>query len=201
MVAKYVKYGVVALLAVLLGSLACSENLRYEVTLLWTVATGDAVDKLELQVDQGSLALQRFDNAYVRAQQKLSQLQHVYRDTQLSITRSRERARDLRAQGKEDLALRNDEQAELYAGQLSTLEQNIEHRSAKLIELKSRRERAREDVRLARERIAMLVATRDALDQTGMQETLERAEQNIRNLQSNCNKLSAEIDVLNLTED
>lgn len=201
MIAKYIKYGVVTLLTVLLGSLACSENLRYEATLLWTVVTGDAVDKLELQVDQGTLALQRFDNAYVRAQQNLSQLQHVYRDTQLSITRSRERARDFRAQGKEDLAQRNDEQADIYAEQLSALEQNIERRSAKLIELKSRRERAREDVRLARERIAMLVATRDALDQSGMQETLERAEQNVRNLQSNCNKLSAEIDVLNLTED
>lgn len=196
-----IKYIITLVVAAVLLTLACSENLRNELAVIWVTATGDAVDKLELQVDQGSLALQRFDNAYSRAQQNLTKLKAVSSDNRLNMRRAKERAADFRAQGKEELALRNEEEATYYEGQVAACEQTIERHTAKLIELKGVRERAREDVRLARERIAILSATRDALDRTGMQETLERAEQNVHNLQSSCNKLSAEIDVLNLTED
>lgn len=196
-----IKYIILLVVAAVLLTLACSENLRNELAVIWVTATGDAVDKLELQVDQGSLALQRFDNAYSRAQQNLTKLRAVSSDNRLNMRRAKERAADFRAQGKEELAQRNEEEATYYEGQVAACEQTIERHTAKLIELKGVRERAREDVRLARERIAILSATRDALDRTGMQETLERAEQNVHNLQSSCNKLSAEIDVLNLTED
>ncbi len=196
-----IKYIISLVVAAVLLTLACSENLRNELAVIWVTATGDAVDKLELQVDQGPLALQRFDNAYSRAQQNLTKLKAVSSDNRLNMRRAKERAADFRAQGKEELALRNEEEATYYEGQVAACEQTIERHTAKLIELKGVRERAREDVRLARERIAILSATRDALDRTGMQETLERAEQNVHNLQSSCNKLSAEIDVLNLTED
>lgn len=37
---------------------------------------------------------------------------------------------------------------------------------------------------------------RDSLDEAGMQEALDKAEQNVVNLQSSCNRLEAEVDVL-----
>lgn len=201
MIGKTIKYVLLGSLVLVLISLACSEKLRGEVALIWPTITGNAVAKLEMQVDQGALALQRFDNEYTRARQKLTQLRAVSRDTQLNMRHAQERARDLRAQGKEELALRNDEQATFCAAQFESQEAAIQRRDAKLLQLKAMRERAREDVRLARERIAILVAQRDAMDQTGVQETLDRAEENVRNLQSTCNRLTSEIEVLNLTEE
>lgn len=201
MITKTIKYVVLGVLAFVLVSLACSEKLRSEVALIWPTITGNAVAKLELQVDQGALALQRFDNEYIRAQQKLTQLKAVARDTLLNMRRAQEHARDYRAQGKEELARRNDEQAAFCESQHAMQETAIQNLEAKLIELKATRERAREDVRLARERISILLAQRDAMDQTGMKDTLDRAEENVRNLQSTCNRLISEIEVLNITEE
>ena len=116
------------------------------------------------------------------------------------MRRAQEKASDYRNQGKEELALRNDEQAAFYENQLVGYEKSIESRTNKLQELRTIRERAREDVRLARERIAMLKATRDALDDAEQEEMLEKANKNVQNLQSHCNKLSAEIDILNIED-
>ena len=46
----------------------------------------------------------------------------------------------------------------------------------------------------------MLKATRDALDDAEQEEMLEKANKNVQNLQSHCNKLSAEIDILNIED-
>ena len=77
---------------------------------------------------------------------------------------------------------------------------STERIARKLEEVKTIRMRAREDVRLARERIAILETSKSALDEEGMADMLQKAEQNISNLQSHCNKLAAEVEVLNMEE-
>lgn len=181
-------------------TIACSPKMRESMRAIWLTFTGDAVDLLESQFDQGELALQRFDSEYIKAQQKLATLKTLQAESKLSMRRAQERAADYRRAGKEDLALRNDEQIAFFQKQMEGYENTIASRTAKLIELKALRERAQEDVRLARERIAILRATRDALDSEQQQENLARAQENINNLQSHCARLSAEIDVINLTE-
>ena len=181
-------------------TIACSPKMRESMRAIWLTFTGDAVDLLESQFDQGELALQRFDSEYIKAQQKLATLKTLQAESKLSMRRAQERAADYRRAGKEDLALRNDEQVAFFQKQMEGYENTIASRTAKLIELKALRERAQEDVRLARDRIAILRATRDALDSEQQQENLARAQENINNLQSHCARLSAEIDVINLTE-
>ena len=186
--------------AIVLVVLICSPEARTELGIVFKVATGQSVAALESKLDQGTLALQRFDTEYSRAEQKLVTLKHLQLDAQLCLRRAQEKAADYRNQGKEELALRNDEQAAFYEKQLVGYEKSIESRTKKLQELRTIRERAREDVRLARERISMLKATKDALDDSGQEEMLEKASENVRNLQSNCNRLSAEIDILNIED-
>lgn len=198
---RMIKYTVAGALAALVLTFACSEELRNEAAVMWVAATGDIVDRFELELNQGTLALQRYDNAFIKEQQKLTRLKAVHRDNLLSADVKRERARSWRAQGKEDLALRDEAAAALYAEHATACEKSIEKRTAQLIELKALRERARLDVGNARELIAILAATQDALDQEGRQETLDRAEQNIRNLQSYCNRLQAGVEVLQEIED
>ena len=185
---------------IVLVVLACSPEARTELGIVFKVATGQSVAALEDKLDQGTLALQRFDTEYVKAEQKLVALKHLQLDAKLCLRRAQEKATDYRNQGKEELALRNDEQAAFYENQLVGYEKSIESRTNKLQELRTIRERAREDVRLARERIAMLKATRDALDDAEQEEMLEKANKNVQNLQSHCNKLSAEIDILNIED-
>lgn len=186
--------------AIVLVALVCSPAARTELKIICKVVTGQSVAALETRLDQGTLALQRFDTEYAKAEQKLVTLKHLQLDARLCLRRAREKAADYRNQDKEELALRNDEQAAFYEKQLAGYEKSIESRTKKLQELRTIRERAREDVRLARERIAMLKATKDALDDAGQEEMLEKASENVRNLQSSCNKLSAEIDVLKMED-
>lgn len=200
MIGKIVKYTLVTLLVLVAGGLVLSPDTRHQLTLLLNVGKQSALDQLERNLDQGSLALQRFDTEYVKAQRKLATLKSLKMDAQLSIRRATEKAAEYRRQGKDELASRNEEQVDFFKNQLDGYEKSIDSRSNKLIELKSLREKAREDVRLARERIAMLKATRDALDDEQQQQTLEKAQQNVNNLQSYCSRLTAEIEVINLTE-
>lgn len=189
------------LIVIALGiTIACNPSMRERVHVIWLTFTGDTVDLLENQFDQGELALRRFDHEFIKAQNKLTTLKALQLESQMSMRRARETAADYRRAGKEDLALRNDEQAAFFQKQMESYEKTIATRSAKLVELKLLRERAREDVRLARERIAVLRATRDALDDEQQQDNLAKARENINNLQSSCARLSAEIDVMNLTE-
>ena len=189
-----------AAILLVLCILAFSPEARTELGIVFKVAKGQSVAALESELDQGTLALQRFDTEYVKAEQKLTTLKHLQLDARLCLRRAQEKASDYRNQGKEELALRNDEQAAFYENQLVGYEKSIESRTNKLQELRTIRERAREDVRLARERIAMLKATRDALDDAEQEEMLEKANKNVQNLQSHCNKLSAEIDILNIED-
>lgn len=200
MVGKIVKYALFALGVCLVALLLFSQKFRSELPVIWAVASGSVVDRLEAQLEQGALALARFDEEYAKAEQKLVTLRHLRLDAEHSEQRAREAAEQYRRQGKEELAQRNEEQAAFFEKQRSSYNVTIQKRSEKLLELKRIRELAREDVRLARERIAMLQATRDAMDNSGHEEELEKAQQNIHSLQSHCNRLSAEIEVIQLTE-
>lgn len=200
MIDKLAMYALGALGVCLVAMLLFSPKFRNELPVMWAAASGSVVDKLEAQLDQGTMALVHFDEEYAKAEQKLSTLRHLRLDAQHSMQRAREAAEQYRRQGKNDLASRNEEQALFFDNQLSGYEAAIQKRSEKLVELKRIRELAREDVRLARERIAMLQATRDAMDSRGQEEMLEKARQNIHSLQSHCNQLSAEIEVIGLTE-
>lgn len=200
MIRKIITRGLVIIIIAMGITIACSPSMRESMRAIWLTFTGDAVDLLENQFDQGELALQRFDREYIKAQNKLTTLKSLQAESKMSMRRAQEKAADYRRTGKEDLALRNDEQAAFFEKQMAGYEATIATRSAKLVELKLLRERAREDVRLARERIAILRATRDALDDEQQQENLAKAQENINNLQSHCARLSAEIEVINLTE-
>ena len=200
MVGKIVKYALCALGVCLVALLLFSQKFRSELPVMWAAVSGSVVDKLEAQLEQGAVALARFDEEYAKAEQKLVTLRHLRLDAEHSEQRAREAAEQYRRQGKEELAQRNEEQAAFFEKQRSSYDTTIQKRSEGLLELKRIRELAREDVRLARERIAMLQAARDAMDNSGQEEMLEKAQQNIRSLQSHCNRLSAEIEVIQLTE-
>lgn len=177
-----------------------SPKFRSELPVMWAALAGSVVDKLEAQLDQGTMALMRFDEEYAKAEQQLVTLRHLKLDAQHSLQRAQENAARYRNQGKEDLALRNDEQAAFFKKQVEDYNATIQRRSEKLVELKHIRELAKEDVRLLRERIFMLQAARGAMDSSRQEEILEKAQQNINSLQSHCNLLSAEIEVIKLTE-
>lgn len=201
MTSNIIKYALCGIAALVLLLLIFSSGFRTETEIIVKTAAGQGVEALESRLDQGRLALQKFDAEYAKAEQKLISMKHLQLDAQLCMRRAREKAAAYRAQGKEELALRNDEQGAFYQKQLANYEKSIPARTAKLQELSSIRELTKEDVRLARERIAILKATRDTLnDQSGQEEMIEKANGNIANLQSYCNQLSAEIDVLNMEE-
>ena len=199
MSANFVKYVLIGLGVFVASLLLFSPKFRSELPIIWTIVSGSVVDKMEAKLDQGTLALVRFDEEYTKAEQKLISLRHLKLDAQYSLQRAQEKATQYRSQGKEDLARRNDEQVAFFAKQVEDYDVTIAKRSEKLLELKHIRELAREDVRLAQERIAMLQAMRNAMDSSGQEEMLQKAQENINNLQGHCNRLRAEIEVIILT--
>ena len=199
MPAKFVKYALIGLVVFLAALLIFSPKFRSELPIIWTTVFGNVVDKMEAKLDQGTLALARFDEEYAKAEQKLIALKHLRLDAQHSMKCAQDKSVMYRNQGKEELARRNDEQAAFFEKQVTDYGVTIDKRCEKLLEIKHIRELAREDVRLARERIAILQATRDAMDNSGQEEMLQKAEENIKTLQSHCNRLSAEIEIIRLT--
>lgn len=196
MLKKIIIYSIAALLLLFVGTIICSAEYRSDVKILWYSFVGDKVSRMEAQVDQGTLALARYDQAYNTAYNKLTALMGAQADAGVGARRFREAAEAQRREGREDLALRSEEQAAFFESKQEAVKNSIEKRKAKLQELKMIRERAYQDVRFARQRIAMMQTMRDSLDDAGMQDVLDKAEQNVANLQSNCNRLNAEIDVL-----
>lgn len=196
MLKKIIIYSIAALLLLFVGTIICSAEYRSDVKILWYSFVGDKVSRMEAQVDQGTLALARYDQAYNTAYNKLTALMGAQADAGVGARRFREAAETQRREGREDLALRSEEQAAFFESKQEAVKNSIEKRKAKLQELKMIRERAYQDVRFARQRIAMMQTMRDSLDDAGMQDVLDKAEQNVANLQSNCNRLNAEIDVL-----
>ncbi|MBE6419950.1 MAG: hypothetical protein E7031_07425 [Akkermansiaceae bacterium] len=190
--------GGIALLFV--AGLIFSEEFRMEMKLIWITVTGSTIDKLELQLDQGELALSRYDQAVRLQQNKLAKLYGVIKDAEMGEKKNKEKAADYRKEGKEDLALRHEEAAKKCREQANLAGSKVEKMEESLKKVKNLRERARADVNIARQNIATLKTMEDALDDSGIQELLDKAEQNVTNLQSQCNQIEAEIEVLSLTD-
>lgn len=195
-----IRYTISAVCVFFIGLFAFSPNFREATIRVWFYYIIDKpVDYLERSVDQGALALELFDKQYVTAQNKLGKLKALKMDVELSVQRTQERIDSFKRQGKEDLVLRNEQQLNFYRTQLAGYDKSITSRTSKLVELKTMREQAREDVKLARERINLLKATREALSDGDQQDIIDRAQENVASLQSYSNQLTSEISVL--TED
>lgn len=200
MIAKIIKYAILALVLALVCGLAFSPNFRGELRIMGAVLTNNSVAKLEAQLDQGELALLRYDEAKDKAERKLATMLRTQKDLNFNIARKQEKVADYREQGREDLAMRNEEQIRIMQQQLEMFAKSTERMQASLERIKLIRSRAREDIGLVRERIAILSTAKEALDDQGMTELLEKAEQNVSSLQSQCSKLAAEVEVLNMDE-
>ena len=200
MMAVIFKYALCMLGGLLVALLILSPTSRREASVVVLAAADHVVSTLEKRLDQGCLALRRFDEEYAKAEQKLVSLRHLRLDAQHGLQRAKETAMQYRRQGKVELALRNDEQAVFFEKQAANYESVIQKRSEKLLELKRIRELAREEVRLARERLTMLQVAREAIETDGQKEMLQKAQENINNLQSICNRLNAEVEVMQLTD-
>ncbi len=158
------------------------------------------ISEIEKQVDQGQLALEHVDAAYRHAEMKLIQLKALKSDAGVSLQQAENRVADYEKRGRSDLAAKNRDQVEFFRKQFEGYDRSIASRTQKLQEIGVLRSRAREDVRLVREKIAYLKATRDALDSEGQQEMLDHVEQLINQMHHSCNRLTAEVEVLNMEE-
>jgi hypothetical protein len=194
---KYVAGGIVLLFV---AGLIFSPSFRMEMKLIWTAMVGNAVDKLEAQLDQGELALAKYDQAYALQKSKLQKLIGVKKDAELAEKKELEKADDYRKKGKEDLALRCENSAKDWKARYDQADETAKKMEPKLQEVETLRERAYEDVRIARQHIATLKAMSDAMDDEEVQKLMDEAEQNVTNLQSHCNSLEAQIEVLQLTD-
>ncbi len=197
---QIIKYVVGGIVLLFVAGLIFSPSFRMEMKLIWTAMVGNAVDKLEAQLDQGELALAKYDQAYALQKSKLQKLIGVKKDAELAEKKELEKADDYRKKGKEDLALRCENSAKDWKARYDQADETAKKMEPKLQEVETLRERAYEDVRIARQHIATLKAMSDAMDDEEVQKLMDEAEQNVTNLQSHCNSLEAQIEVLQLTD-
>ncbi len=176
------------------------ENTQMSLITVFKVGSEGVVARLEKQVDQGQLALEHVDAAYRKAEQNLVKLKALRLDAKASLQQAETRVKDYEKKGRADLAARNQSQVEFFRTQYEGYERSIASRTQRLQEISVLRSRAREDVRLVREKIAYLKATRDALDTEGQQEMLDHADQLINQMHQSCNRLTAEVEVLNMQD-
>lgn len=197
---QIIKYVVSGIVLLFVAGLIFSPSFRMEMKLIWTAMVGNAVDKLEAQLDQGELALAKYDQAYALQKSKLQKLIGVKKDAELAEKKELKKADDYRKKGKEDLALRCENSAKDWKARYDQADETAKKMEPKLQEVETLRERAYEDVRIARQHIATLKAMSDAMDDEEVQKLMDEAEQNVTNLQSHCNSLEAQIEVLQLTD-
>lgn len=196
MMKKAIKYILIVLVIGLAAQLTFNPSFRDSVVDTWYSLVLRDVDKLNYSVDRGDRALAVFDQQYKTASQKLVSLKALRDDSAMRIKQRKEQVDSSRKQGKEDLALRYEEQVSFYEKQLQNYDISIQKRTEKLIELNKKRELARADVEMARERINTLRATRDAMSQEDAYALMNEAKGYIDSLQMHSNELTAGIEVL-----
>lgn len=208
MIGKIIKYTVSLVLGLLLVAIICSPKIRTalgnalaDTETIIGVGVDSTLKKMEGQVDQGELALARFDEIYSTQKNKLATLKGNQRDCMLAIQRIKERSESMRRMGKTHLESRSESEIAFYQERYDKLSRTIELREPKLKEVKRLREITYEDVRNARYRINMLKANRDAMDDEDLQRELDRAQENVANLQAQCNRLHSEVEVLELLDE
>lgn len=196
MMKKAIKYILIVLVIGLAAQLTFNPSFRDSVVDTWYSLVLRDVDKLNYSVDRGDRALAVFDQQYKTASQKLVSLKALRDDSAMRIKQRKEQVDSSRKQGKEDLARRYEEQVSFYEKQLQNYDISIQKRTEKLIELNKKRELARADVEMARERINTLRATRDAMSQEDAYALMNEAKGYIDSLQMHSNELTAGIEVL-----
>lgn len=208
MIGKVMKYTVGILLGLLLVVIICSPKIRTalgnaleDTETIIEVGVDSSLKKMENQVDQGELALARFDEIYSTQKNKLASLKGIQKDCQLAIRRIKERSESMRRMGKTHQDSRSEEEIAFYQERYDKVVRTIELREPKLKEVKRLCEIAYEDVRNARHRINMLKATRDSMDDEELQRALDRASENVAHLQNQCNRLHSEVEVLELLDE
>lgn len=181
----------------LFGLNQCDNTTKDRITTLAETGMDGILKKLEKQVDQGDLALTRFDRAYTNASKKLIALKTLKADALSNMERAQAKVKEYEAAGNTSLAQKNRQQAEFFEKQYNSYDETLVRRAKKLKELKQKREELFEDVHLLRERIAYLESMRDALSEEDTQSVLRDAESRIAEVQHRCNELSAEVELLN----
>ncbi len=198
---KYMKYVAYAALILFLSGLLFSPSFRTDVKMWTAVVFSDAVGRMEAQVDQGELALKRYENIYIKEMEKVQILHKVIKDYQVSLDREVEAVAQCEREGREDLATMHRKQVDFLKQKLEMAERRGVRKLESLRNIKTICERGKLDVTLAKERIALLAASREVMDDAGMEEELAKAEKNISNMKSSCNKLEAEVEILYAMED
>lgn len=198
---KYMKYVAYSALILFLSGLLFSPRFRSDVKMWTAVVFSDAVGRMEAQVDQGELALKRYENIYIKEMEKVQILHKVIKDYQVSLDREEEAVVQCEREGRDDLASLHRKQVDFLKQKLEMTEKRGVRKLESLRKIKTICERGKLDVTLAKERIALLAASREVMDDAGMEEELAKAEKNISNLKSSCNKLEAEVEILYEMED
>lgn len=183
------------------AGLIFSPRLRESVMCVFMSAHDSAIAKLEAQADDGDLALSRYEQAYREQANKLSNTIRLRDNAAYEIERAQRRANEFRASGKETQALLNEKDIERQKRQHERACRRIEKLGPGVKKLREKMEIAREEVRIMRKNIIELSSMRNAMDDSGLQEILDKADLSIANLNSQLNAINAEIEVLELIDE
>ena len=193
MLKSTIKYTLLIAGGLFAGAIAFSPDFRTEISQLFSVLSHDAISKLEAKADQGELALTRYEQAYREQANKLASTIHNRDEALSEIRRAKARAEEFRAAGKETRAMLNERDVATQQKRHERACRQIEKRGPRLKIIHEKMEIAREEVRILRKNIEELRSMRDAMDNTGLQDLLDKAEQNVANLNSQCISINAEI--------
>lgn len=132
MLKKIITYSVAGFVLLFAATIVFSPEYRSDVKVIWYTFVGDKIALMETQVNQGDMALKRYDQVFNTAYNKLTTLVGTQADCKVSARRFREMAETQRRQGREDLAIRSEEQALFFETKLETIANSIEKRKKKL---------------------------------------------------------------------
>lgn len=201
MIQNIIKKAICIAVLIIAAGLILSPRLRESVMCLFMSAHETAIAKLEAQANDGDMALSRYEQAYREQANKLSSTIRLRDNAVYEIERAQRRAEEFRAAGKETQALLNERDVERQKRQHERACRRIEKLAPGVKKLREKMEIAREEVRIMRKNIIELSSMRDAMDDSGLQELLDKADQNIANLNSQLNAINAEIEVLELIDE
>lgn len=189
-----------AILGIAVLVLVFSDETRQSLMQVFRVGEKSAVRMLEDSADSGELALEKYNSIYNKKAKQLEILISYKKDAQRAAQEMAAKAAAAREQGDEQLALRIEQDQEWYTTETSKYDARILKLGEQLKQFAKVRDRARQDVALVRQRLSFARSAKRALEDTGEDEELQRAEELVNNLHSSLNKLEAETEVLNMVE-
>ncbi|HIX19401.1 MAG TPA: hypothetical protein H9862_02215 [Candidatus Akkermansia intestinigallinarum] len=194
---KYLLYAAGGLLVLL----CCfSSDFRQSLLAVFHVTEKNAIRMLEDSAEAGDLALEKYNTLYNKKARQL-QILIAHRKDALHAEQEMERkAAEAREQGKIEQAVRLEQEKAWYREESGKYDARITKLTEQLKQFDKLRENARQDVALVRRRIAFVRSAGNALQDTGEDEELQRAEELVDRLHGRLNLLEAEAEVLNLAE-